>query len=126
MNLPRDQRSELGWSEEEVPQQERRRSFLVLGVFVCACILRRGGLGGVRGGRGNKLSHCRKVCSSKSHLPARTRAMPEGCEVRGQDVPLQGAQITYPLQSINWLLSVLHTPTILFPFYRLNCGTASH
>lgn len=61
---------------------------------------------------GNKLSHCREVCSSKAHLPTCTRAMPEGCRVRGQGVPLQSAQITYPLQSINWLL--LRTLTIQF------------
>ena len=75
---------------------------------------------GARGG--NKLSHCRKVCSSKSHLPTCTRAMPEGCRVKGQDVPLQSAQITYPLQSINRLLSLLQYCPF---FYRLDCGASS-
>lgn len=72
--------------------------------------------GGWVGGGGNKLSHYRKVCSSKSHLPTCTRAMPEGCRVKVQDVPLQSTQITYPLQSINWLLSLLQTLTTLFLF----------
>lgn len=101
---------------EEAPEAE----------FVCLGLQRRrrrgGGQGQGGGGGGNKLSHCRKVCSSKSHLPTCTRAMPEGCRVKGQDVPLQSAQITYPLQSINRLLSLLQ----YWPFfYRLDCGTSS-
>lgn len=64
---------------------------------------------------GNKLSHCREVWSSKAHLPACTRAMPEACRVRGQDVPPQSAQITYPLQSINWLLLGTLTIQYLYP-----------
>lgn len=62
------------------------------------------------------MSHCRKVCSSKSHLPACTRAMPWGCEVKGRDVPLQSAQITYLIQSIKRLLSLLQTLAILLFF----------
>lgn len=81
-----------------------------------------GGVGLVLWGCGaNKLSQCRKVCSSKSHLPMGKRAMPKGCGVKGQSVALQNTQITYQLQSINWLLSLLQTPTIVFLLlYRLN------
>lgn len=45
--------------------------------FVCVCV------------GGNKLSHCKKVCRSKSHLPTCTRAMPQGRRVRGQDTPFR-------------------------------------
>lgn len=62
----------------------------------------------------NKLSHCRKVCSCKSHLPVGTRAMPEGYRVKGRSVALQNTQITYQPQSIKRLLSLLQTPATVF------------
>lgn len=118
MNLPRDERL-LGWSKEEELQQERRHRRRSLCVCVCLPLQQRGCVGG------NKLSHCREVCSSKAHLPICTRAMPEGCRVRGQEVPLQSTQITYPLQSINWLLSLLPTLTIQF-LYPTDSNVKQH
>lgn len=113
MNLPRE--TEIAGVERgggaATGEEATEEGFVCLGLCVC-----RGERGRVGVWGGNKLSHCRKVCSSKSHLPTCTRAMPEGRRVKGRDIPLQSAQITYPLQSINRLLSLLQTLTILFLF----------
>jgi len=84
MNLPRDERlcvCVCVWLGVKKRRRRRNRREAEL-VCVRGSARGRGGAEGGMGGGGNKLSHCRKVCSSKSHLPTCTRAVPEGC--RGQ------------------------------------------
>lgn len=75
---------------------------------VCLCVCGGAGVGG-----GVTSCHTTGKSARPSHICQHGEGgMPEGHRVRGHGGPLQSAQITYPVESITWLLSLFQTLTI--------------